>query len=276
MAWCLVTPASRGIGLALTRRLLQVTPPSVPIVATARSNLESVKSQILADLPDDGTLAASRLDVQHCDLQHESSIAQLADYCADRYQRRREGDSKATPPHLRTAFLIPGMLHPEKSPGQISHEHALATLKLNILAPMLLVKHLSRFLPRKSATLTPVPGLHPDTCVTALMSARVGSITDNRRGGWYSYRASKAAVAQLVKTFDHFLRVQSGPNAVCVGLHPGTVKTSLSRDFWHSTPPDKLFEPDFAARRLVEVLAALDVEEGRGGVWDWKGELVPP
>lgn len=94
-------------------------------------------------------------------------------------------------------------------------------------------------------------------------------------GGWYTYRASKAGVNQLVKSFDIYLRQKSGDRAVAIALHPGTVKTGLSQPFWASTAKEKLFSPDYAAERLVAVVAALEVE-GRGKCWDWKGEEVLP
>ena len=270
MAWCLVTPSSRGIGLALTRRLLQVTPPSIPVIATARSNLDGVKEQILSNLSSESK-AESRLDVQRCDFDEESTISELAAYCKDRYQSQPNADTA----YLRLAMLVPGMLIPEKSPQQISADSALAMLKLNLLAPMLLLKHFAPFLPKKSVKMTEMEGLN-STAIMALMSARVGSISDNSLGGWFSYRASKAGVAQLAKTLDNFLMIQNGDKAMSVGLHPGTVKTDLSKDFWGSTPKEKLFEPDFAAERLVEVLRNLRTRDDRGKVWDWKGEVVPP
>lgn len=107
------------------------------------------------------------------------------------------------------------------------------------------------------------------------MSARVGSISDNRLGGWYSYRASKAGVNQLVKTFDNHLRTTSGGNAMAIALHPGTVRTGLSKEFWGSVKKDKLFESDWVAERLLDVVREVGLE-GRGRCWDWDGKEVPP
>lgn len=142
--------------------------------------------------------------------------------------------AKLFPPkehYLHLALVIPGILYPEKSPSQIDYAHALQTFQTNTLGPMMLMKHFSSFLPKKSATLA-FPGEEgeglPQTAVWANMSARVGSITDNTAlGGWYSYRASKAGVNQLTKTFDNFLRIQGKEKAMSVALHPGTVKTGL-------------------------------------------------
>lgn len=176
--------------------------------------------------------------------------------------------------YLRLAFCIPGILHPEKSPAQVDTDIALRTFQINALGPLLLSKHLSPLLPRKSANLERISGL-PSPAALALMSARVGSITDNSLGGWYSYRASKAAVNQIAKSIDIYLKQRCGDNAMCVSLHPGTVKTGLSEDFWGSTPPDKLFPPEFAAERLMKVVEEVGIE-GRGRCWDWEGKLIPP
>ncbi|KAK5064702.1 hypothetical protein LTR84_000536 [Exophiala bonariae] len=269
MAWTLVTPSSRGIGFALTRHLLRTLPSSVPVVATARSDLQGTKERILSDieLSED---QAWRLDVRECHLLEESSISDLAGYCQDRYNDK----SKEAKAHLRLAFMLPGMLYPERAPDKIEYDSALETLKLNLLAPMMLVKHFSRFLPRKATKLEALSGL-PDSAVLALMSARVGSIGDNRLGGWYSYRSSKAGVNQLVRSTDIHLKMQSGKNAMCIGLHPGTVKTGLSEQFWESTPKEKLFSAEFSAERLIEVVNGVD-ESGRGKCWDWNAKEIPP
>ncbi|MCJ1314932.1 hypothetical protein MMC15_000246 [Xylographa vitiligo] len=266
--WILTSPASRGIGLHLTRHLLRTTP--LPIIATARTDLSGTRARILDGLDVD----PQRLEVLQLDVTDERTISLAASHC-----RARFPDT-----YLHLAFCLPGILHPEKAPAQIEHAHALETFQINTLGPLLLAKHFLPFLPRKATALyTPAP---PSTtsaapsplapaATFALMSARVGSIADNAAGGWYSYRASKAAVNQLVKSFDIYLRQSAGAKARCVGLHPGTVRTGLSREFWKSTPSGKLFEPEWVAERLVEVVRGVG-PEGRGRCWDWKGEEIPP
>lgn len=269
MAWVLVTPASRGIGAALTRHLLRTTPASVPIVATARTDPDGVREKLL-DTLDISDRQRERLDVQRCDVLQESSIADVAGYCKERYADRQKDESA----HLRMGLMIPGMLIPEKAPDKIEYNSALETLKLNLLAPMMLVKHFAPLLPRKAQKLEGIEGLPPQA-VLGLMSARVGSIGDNRLGGWYSYRSSKAAVNQLARSVDIYLRMQSKGNAMCVSLHPGTVKTGLSEAFWDSTPKEKLFSPEFAAESLIEVVNGL-AEDDRGKCWDWQGKEISP
>ncbi|ETN40760.1 uncharacterized protein HMPREF1541_05040 [Cyphellophora europaea CBS 101466] len=269
MAWILVTPSSRGIGAALTRHLLRTTPAGVPVVATARSDPDGTAERLLASL-DVSDAQRKRLEVRTCDLLQESSIADLAGYCKERYGNKQK-DKNA---HLRLGLAIPGMLIPEKAPDKIEFEGALETLKLNLLAPMMLAKHFTGLLPRKATTLEAIQGL-PGQAVLGFMSARVGSIGDNRMGGWYSYRSSKAGVNQLARSVDIYLQMQSGKNAMCVSLHPGTVKTSLSEEFWKSTPKEKLFSPGFSAEHLVEVVKGLG-DGDRGQCWDWQGKAIPP
>lgn len=185
---------------------------------------------------------------------------------------------------LRLGLTVPGILHVEKSPSQIDFAKALDSFKVNSLGPLLLMKHLSHFIPLKSAPAFATgsegatsrdPLLLPSHAIYAMMAARVGSISDNATGGWYSYRASKAAVFQLAKSFDLYLRTKSANRAISVALHPGTVRTEFTKEFWGGR---KMLEPAEAAGRLLEVLVNLSSEtkEGRGRCWDWNGVEVLP
>jgi NAD(P)-dependent dehydrogenase (short-subunit alcohol dehydrogenase family) len=203
----------------------------------------------------------------------ESTIESAASHCASSFP-------KATH-HLHLAFAIPGILYPEKSPSQINYDDALLTYKINTLGPLMLMKHFHEFLPAKSSALPNEGngeewrGLTPSRAVFAMMSARVGSISDNKLGGWYSYRSSKSAVNQIVKTYDNFLRNSAGDNAMAVALHPGTVKTELSKEFWGSVKKEKLFDADFSAECLVKLCTGGIGLDGRGKCWDWNGKEVP-
>ena len=107
--------------------------------------------------------------------------------------------------------------------------------------------------------------------VFATLSARVGSISDNRLGGWYSYRASKAALNQLVRTAAIELNRRS-PEALCIALHPGTVATALSAPF--AATGLNIHSPSEAARYLLTVIEQL-TEDPTGGFFDWRGQQVP-
>ena len=166
-------------------------------------------------------------------------------------------------------LLATGILHgtnsngqefgPEKNLKQIassSMEHVFAA---NTIGPALVMKHFLPLLPR-----------HGKSAFAALV-ARVGSISDNELGGWYAYRASKAALMMLIRTASIELARQK-KDALCVGLHPGTVETGLSAPF-KNNPHDR-FSPEKSAGYLLDVLDGLD-SSATGKQFDWRGEEVP-
>lgn len=274
--WIFICPSSRGIGHALTRRLLLTTP--LPILATTRHDPATTKKSLLEGLPQSTDLAP-RLSLVSCDVTDESSVRDAAARAEELFPQRTH--------HLRLACAIPGvLLNPEKNPSQIDAEKTLESFRINTIGPLLLIKHFSEFLPKQATDLQPchsedAEGKDDEVRLSAAhavwlsMSARVGSITDNKAGGWYSYRASKTAVSSISKSFDNFLRARSGDKALSVAYHPGTVKTELSRGFWNSVEKDKLFSPEYAAERMLDVISKLELGQ-RGKTWDWKNEEVPP
>ncbi|EJD01060.1 NAD-binding protein [Fomitiporia mediterranea MF3/22] len=253
----LVTPSTRGLSLALTRHFLKTT--KLPVYATHRTGTaEEHHKNILSPL---SGIDSNRLKVLPLDLRSETRIQDAADAL------KAELPDKA---YLHTGFFTGGMLYPEKNPKDINDAILQETFQVNVLSHLLLIKHFSQFLPDAKMNLTEKNG-GPTKWVH--VTARVGSISDNKRGGWYSYRASKAALNQVIKTFDNQLAMNKTPS-ICVGVHPGTVKTDLSKDFWSSVPKEELFEPENAAERLVDVVGKL-TEEHRGKVWDYAGKQVP-
>ncbi|PQE21239.1 hypothetical protein CJF32_00006369 [Rutstroemia sp. NJR-2017a WRK4] len=267
MAWSLVCPANRGIGFYLTRHLLQNT--TIPVVATTRKDTNGVKKSILADLKD---VDGDRLTVLEVDVTDESTISRAAE--------KAESLFPPSSHHLRLAFSIPGILYPEKSPAQLNQQEIQHTFAVNTIGPLLLTKHFSSFLPPKrldlsSQTPSSTSSSLPPHALWLNMSARVGSTSDNVLGGWYSYRASKAAVNSATKTFDWYLKTRCGANAMAVAYHPGTVKTGLSREYWGGVKEGKLFSPEFAVERMWEVVRGKGVD-ARGRCWDWKGEEILP
>ncbi|KAF7981607.1 hypothetical protein HWV62_32672 [Athelia sp. TMB] len=249
----LVTPATRGLSLALTRQFLKTT--KFPVYATHRSgSADEHKENILSTLKD---VDSDRLTLLKLDLTSEDSIGAAADALSS-----KAGNGS----YLHTGFFTGGMLHPEKQPSDLDMESLQATFQTNVISHLLLIKHFSRFLPKRSDE---VGGMAKWVHV----SARVGSISDNKRGGWYSYRSSKAALNQVIKTWDLQLQMKKTPS-MCVGVHPGTVKTDLSKDYWTGTPKDGLFEPDHAAEMLVDVVANLE-DDQRGKLWGCAGKEIP-
>ena len=157
-----------------------------------------------------------------------------------------------------TGFLHGGGMMPEKKLAQLDPAQLAHSFAVNAIGPALLMKH---FLPRLARDLP---------AVFATLSARVGSIADNRAGGWYGYRASKAALNQLVRTAAIELS-RSHARAVCVALHPGTVESGLSAPF-AKTGLD-VQSPTIAAARLLDVLARLRPEQS-GLLLDYRGDAI--
>ena len=165
-------------------------------------------------------------------------------------------------------FVATGILHndddifPEKSIRDISKEKLQKVLLVNTIGPTQIGKYF-------------IPLLKKDVrSVFAFLSARVGSISENKLGGWYAYRASKTALNQIIKNFSIEVR-RSNPNAIFVGLQPGTVKSYLSKPFEKNVKEGKLFTPEYSSEKMLEVITSLD-EEDSGKIFAWDGEEIQP
>lgn len=168
---------------------------------------------------------------------------------------------------LDLAIIATGMLHvpngvqPEKTFHAFSPEAFAEAFAINATGPALIARH---FLPLLAVD---------RRAVFAALSARVGSISDNRLGGWASYRASKAALHQIIRTVSIEL-ARKNPGAVCVALHPGTVQSALSAPFQRGVPPGKLFTPQVAAGHLLGLLDQLGPCDS-GHAFAWDGARIP-
>lgn len=167
---------------------------------------------------------------------------------------------------LDLVIVATGMLHteqlrPEKSWRNLDAEAFSRVLSVNTIGPALIAKHTLGRMRRDAKT------------VFACLSARVGSIEDNRLGGWHAYRASKAALNMLVRTLAIELR-QRHPQAICVTLHPGTVDTALSKPFQSAVAPGGLLEPRQSASALLRVIDRLTPDDS-GRSWAWDGQPIP-
>lgn len=199
----------------------------------------------------DEVIVLGRRSTPALDLLDEASVAACAAWLAARGSLEMVIDA--------TGILHgPGMA-PEKSWRELDPAVLAQAFAINAIGPALLMKHFLPLLPRDRRALF------------ATLSAKVGSIGDNRLGGWYAYRASKAALNQLVRTASIELR-RSRPRAICVALHPGTVDTGLSAPFAKSGL--QVQPPALAAKRLLTVLAGLTVEDS-GEFFDYRGERLP-
>ena len=159
-----------------------------------------------------------------------------------------------------------GMLHdeqfsPEKSTRHINSDYFVKSMTVNTLPTLLLAKHLGKHF------------RHGRLSHFATVSARVGSIGENYLGGWYSYRASKAALNQVLKTLSIEWK-RSMPNVIVSALHPGTTDTSLSAPFQKNVPEGQLFDASKTAAYLLNVLNGLSSDQS-GNFWSFDGEPLP-
>ena len=164
-------------------------------------------------------------------------------------------------------FIAAGILHgadlsPEKTYRQLHGPALERTFRINTIGPALAARH---FLPLLRAD---------GRAIFAALSARVGSIGDNRLGGWLSYRASKAALNQIIRTLAIEL-ARTRPQAICVALHPGTVDTALSAPFQRGLANGQLLTPATSANHLLDVLDRLDPTDS-GGCFDTSGARIIP
>lgn len=192
--------------------------------------------------------------VIHVDYDDEATIADAA------------AEVAAAAEALHLVVVATGLLHdgarvqPEKTWRSLTADALTESFRVNALGPALVAKHFLPLLDKGRKT------------AFAALSARVGSIGDNRLGGWHAYRGAKAALNMLIRTLSIELAWRN-PTALCVTLHPGTVQTALSEPFSGDIPPEKLFSPQLAARNLLAVLDTLGPEE-TGGLFAWDGSAI--
>jgi NAD(P)-dependent dehydrogenase (short-subunit alcohol dehydrogenase family) len=244
-----VIGASHGIGLAMTRQLLAM-PQVQRLYACSR---QAILSPELTALSED---QGERLQVLSVDVTRESDIARLANEVRERDQR------------LHWLINCAGLLHdssrsirPEKRLEHVDTAQLDAVFRVNAFAPVLLAKHFLSLL------------THDAPATFATLSARVGSISDNHLGGWYSYRASKAAQNQFIRTLA-IEAARRAPHLTCLSLHPGTTDTALSKPFQKNVASDSLFSPAFVAEKLLE-LALHPAPDANGRFLAWDGSEIP-
>ena len=198
--------------------------------------------------------ARSRSGAQHIDITDEASIAAAAAIVA-------RGPASALV-IIATGLLHEGERGPEKTMTELDPAWLARTFAVNAIGPAMIAKHFLPLMPRSGQS------------VFAVLSARIGSITDNKLGGWYGYRASKAALNMLVRTIAIEDR-RRNDRGIVVALHPGTVDTALSRPFRGTVQPGHLFDPDRAAMQLLDVIEGLRPPDS-GRVFDFEGKEIAP
>lgn len=215
------------------------------------------------------TCTSSRVQSFSMDIEDESSaVAALSEA---RQQMNDETSRVNSNLHNDAGYdlvlIATGILHaegltPEKTIRQASFDAMQKVFSVNAFAPIMLAKHFQPMLARNRPA------------VFAALSARVGSIEDNRLGGWYAYRASKSALNMLLKTLSIEL-ARTHSEAVVLGLHPGTVNTGLSEPFSSRVKPEKLFSPEFAVGAMFDNVLNVVDSSASGKVYAWDGKIVP-
>ena len=240
----LIQGGGRGIGAALAQRALQ--DGAERLFVTAR---DPKQSPSYAELASDARVTFLPLDVTD-----DASIRGAAAMIKDAV------------PRLDRVICTSGMLKadgisPEKRVAELDAENLVHLYRVNALGPVLLARELW-------------PLLRGDHALRyAAISARVGSISDNHLGGWYAYRASKAALNQLMRTLSIEL-ARANPAACVATLHPGTVDTELSKPFQGNVPAGKLFTATDSAERLWRVLDGLGPDDS-GRLFAYDGSVIP-
>jgi NAD(P)-dependent dehydrogenase (short-subunit alcohol dehydrogenase family) len=247
-ATALIVGANGGIGLGFVKALM-ARDNFTKIYGTYRDRANAEELLTLSQKNPD------KLVCLNIDLTDETQIADAVK------QISTEVDT------LNLVLYCAGILHqgniqPEKSLKQIVPENLLDYFQINSIGAVLLAKYLM-----------PLYRNNLDKSIFACISAKVGSIGDNRLGGWYGYRASKAALNMFVKTIaiEYSRRC---PKTIVVALHPGTTDTRLSKPFQKNVPPEKLFTVEYTVERLMTVLANLKSEDS-GEFFSWDGSRLP-
>lgn len=249
-----VIGASGAIGHAFVQELVKQGFDHID--AFSRTNFSFRSSSRSSSTAEDANAASISLNNYKIDITDENSISEAV-------SKAKEHSSSA----YNLIFVASGILHlhdisPEKSLKSITLTKLESIFSVNTFGPILLAKH---FIPRLN---------HSARSVFAVLSARVGSVSDNRLGGWYSYRASKAALNMLIKTLSIELQ-RTNPNAIIVSLHPGTVDSPLSLPFQTRVPKEKLFLPEKSAAHLYEVIQNLTSDD-TGKIFAWDGSEITP
>jgi len=211
-----------------------------------------------------------RLRLVALDLDDQSSIVAAADTIKGQFNR--------VDILLNVAGLLgDGMTTsgPERTIAKMDREWLEKTFSVNVFGPIMFSKELIPLMAQRRRQQQrgkdDEDSSSRPNAVIANLSARVGSVSDNNLGGWYSYRMSKAALNQATRTLAHEVKRQS---IWCISLHPGTTDTDLSKPFQKNVAEGRLFPVDFTVECLWKVINTMD-DENSGGLYDWAGKAIP-
>ena len=262
----LINGSNRGIGLAFAKHLLETNNENIvgdkrsngTVIATCRNPDEAKDLHELRE-----KFGTERLEILRIDVLDEKTIEAAAKLVSEKYGRLDCVINTAAVLHLPDRKMVP-----ETSILRFDPEACVLSYRTNAIGPMLMTKHFSKLMLKTAEENDegkPVP-------VIASLSARVSSISDNKLGGWYSYRGGKTALNQMTQTAHVEFSRKKNPIAMVL-LHPGTVDTELSTPFKKNVPEGKLFTPEYSAGRMLEVLKDVTLKDS-GKFYDYAGEEV--
>ncbi len=231
-----------GIGKAFAKYLCEHS-PSTQVIGFARD--------------------PSKADSRYCSMCLSLDFDHLSDSSNFSYILQNF-DPKQPPDWLFIAsgWLHDNIFHPEKSYKQISAEHLLRSYQINAIGPTLFVQaFLNHFGVRAQSKI-------------GILSARLGSISDNQVGGWHSYRASKAALNMLIKNYSIELKRSRSKTSI-FAIQPGTTDTALSKPFQKGLPAGQLQTPEFTAEKIAELFETFDLQNS-GEFFDFLGQKIAP
>ncbi|OUU80723.1 MAG: hypothetical protein CBC38_00740 [Gammaproteobacteria bacterium TMED78] len=215
-------------------------------------NDESKVKKIYAFSRNNIDITSNKILTYRIDIEDEDSVIKASELIS-------------TKKSIDIIIVATGILHnlnisPEKNISQTKSDSIKKVFSINAVGPLLIAKYF-------------IPLLNPKRkSIFAVLSARVGSIKDNRLGGWTSYRTSKAALNMLLKNISIEVK-RKIPKCIISILHPGTVNSELSKPYQKNVPEGSLFEADYAARKLIKVIDNLN-EDDSGLFYAWDGKLI--
>jgi NAD(P)-dependent dehydrogenase (short-subunit alcohol dehydrogenase family) len=236
------------------------------LIIGANSGIAKSLAQSIIDTTDNHLIVVSReTSFYRQAMFSHSKVMTVNDYGEETIRKIVAQIAAETKQSISKVFICHGVLHtdaslPEKRLEDFSPTMFHHILTANTVTPMLWLKYLT---PRLSGKVE---------CKVTIFSARVGSITDNQLGGWYSYRASKAALNMLIKSASIEL-TRRAKNIKLISFHPGTTDTPLSKPFQNNVPDGKLFTSDFVAQQLLAIVNKMPID-GQASFIDWQGENI--
>lgn len=249
MSIAIIFGANGGIGQEFVKQALK---RHAVVYACSRPSADKTDDSPLPHIKAmDNGLQAVKMDVLN-----EEHLKQLASQITNQYG------------HVDLIVNATGILHdsnglePEKKIEDFNLDNFNKVFQINTASTALIAKHFITLLKKSDA----------QPAILATLSARVGSISDNHLGGWYSYRASKAALNQIVKTLSIEVS-RRNKNTAVIALHPGTTDTNLSKPFQQNVKPEKLFSAEYSVRKMFQIIDNLFIEDN-GKFFAWDGSTI--